>query len=257
MPAQASSPAVDALTERVQVLSSEVDSLSVQVQGLSHRVETQPAPQLSPLPALAPSPAPAALRLALAEHGTPGWDQHRAGLGWLARQISRDTTLAASNGDPVAPAATDGLDLLYLSGLAALALSEAEVEAVGALLDRGGVVLGEGCAAGATGEAGAREFALSFVNLASRLGRTLTRVDRGHVLMTAGHVFGEPPAGGRATARVLEAGGMVYSDADYGCAWQGGPADRPLARALIRDALEFGVNLAVFRIQPERGGAHP
>ena len=114
------------------------------------------------------------------------------------------------------------------------------------------MLLGEGCRGGPNGETGAREFALSFVSLATRLGRTLTRVDRGHALMTAGHVFGEPPTGSRANARVLEAGGMVYSDADYGCAWQGGATDHPLPRATIRDALEFGVNLAIFR----RGGAH-
>jgi len=47
--------------------------------------------------------------------------------------------------------------------------------------------------------------------------------------------------------RLLEANGVVYSDVDYGCAWQGGRVDAPLARGAIRDALELGVNIALFR----------
>jgi hypothetical protein len=46
---------------------------------------------------------------------------------------------------------------------------------------------------------------------------------------------------------VLKASGLVYSDADYGCSWQGGPVDRALPRAAIREAIEFGANLAVYR----------
>ena len=46
---------------------------------------------------------------------------------------------------------------------------------------------------------------------------------------------------------VIEREGMIYSDADSGCAWQGGSAERPLPRGPIRDATEFGVNLACYR----------
>jgi len=77
------------------------------------------------------------------------------------------------------------------------------------------------------------------------LGRRLTRVERTHKLFEARHVFGDPPAGAR-PARVLEADGVIYSDADYGCAWQGGVPQQPLPRSAIRDAFEFGVNMAVY-----------
>ena len=103
------------------------------------------------------------------------------------------------------------------------------------------------CAAGPNGDGGAREFALSFVDLADRLGRQLGDVQRGHGLMRARHVFAILPTGARERARVLESNGVIYSDADYGCAWQGGTTDRPLVRGAIRDALEFGVNIAAFR----------
>jgi hypothetical protein len=243
-PAQDGSPALDALSERMQVLTTEVDSLSVEVQTLSRQLERQPTPVA---PTAAAAPDRPALRIALVDHSGPGWEQHRTGVRWLVRQVNRDGRFAAQAADPVAPAAAASLDVLYICGYAALSLSDAEVDAINSLLEHGGVLLGEGCPSGPNGEAGAREFALAFVNLATRLGHTLTRVDRTHALMTAEHLFGEAPAGARATARLLESGGIVYSDADYGCAWQGGPADHPLARGTIRDALEFGVNLAVFR----------
>jgi hypothetical protein len=117
------------------------------------------------------------------------------------------------------------------------------------VLERGGAVIGDGCAAGPSGEAGARDFGFSFDDLARKLGRRLSRLERGHALLENYYVFGEAPPGNRANGRVLAAGGMIYSDADYGCAWQGGPAQQPLARAIIRDALEFGVNLVVYRPQ--------
>ena len=89
------------------------------------------------------------------------------------------------------------------------------------------------------------------MDLAQRLGRQLTDVQRGHALMSSRHVFGVLPTGGRERARVLESNGIVYSDADYGCAWQGGPTDRPLTRGVIRDSLEFGINIATVR-SPDR-----
>ena len=83
--------------------------------------------------------------------------------------------------------------------------------------------------------------------MAQRLGRQLAQVERGHALLVGRHVFSSAPAGALESARVLEAGGMVLCSADYGCAWAGGPPDRPLPRAAIRDTTEFGVNLALYR----------
>jgi uncharacterized protein YoxC len=191
----------------------------------------------------------AVLQLALAEHAGAGWDVHREGLRFLARELSSATQFDGRAVDPARAAELAHVDVLYLSGHSALSLSDDEADGVARVLDNGGVVIGEGCAAGPNGEGGAREFAMSFVDLATRLGRQLMRVDRGHALMHARHVFGEPPAGARSIARVMEASGMVYSDADYGCAWQGGAADKAMPRAAIRDAFEFGTNLATFRRQ--------
>jgi hypothetical protein len=185
--------------------------------------------------------------VALASHAGPGWDHHRDGLAYLAREVGAANGLSVQVLEPVAPGDADELDMLYISGQGRVEFAEADLAGLARMLGRGGLLFAEACAAGAEGEGGAREFALSFVELADRLGRQLADVQRGHALLSTRHVFAMLPAGGRERVRVLEANGIVYSDADYGCVWQGGRADAPLVRGAIRDALELGVNVALFR----------
>jgi hypothetical protein len=232
---------------RIDDLRNEVDALTRQLQALSREVESAPAP-VAASPPISAAADRGVVQLAVGVHGATGWDTHLDGLRYLAREVGADTEWLGRALDPLSPADARAVDVLYISGTAALALGDGDVDGISRVLEGGGVVIGEGCAAGPGGEAGAREFAMSFVDLTTRLGRQLMRVERGHAMMHARHVFGDPPPGGRTTtARVLESGGMVYSDADYGCAWQGGPASQALPRSAIRDALEFGTNLAVFR----------
>jgi hypothetical protein len=233
----------EALIERVDLLDNEIATITTEVRALAQEVRDR---QKAPTPTVvAPAPRPS-LAMAIGMHSGGGWDAHRDGIGFLAREVGATANLDAS-AEPVRLSEARNIGVLYLSGNAALVLSDADVEAIARVLDSGGVVIGEGCAAGPTGESGAREFAVSFVGVAERLGRQLMKVDRGHALLTARHVFGEPPTGARTSALVMEASGLVLCDADYGCAWRGGPMNRALPRSAIRDALEFGVNLAVFR----------
>jgi hypothetical protein len=241
-------PELEALRQRVQTLAQDVESLGFRVEAVAaHQADAPPPAPPSPPPPPAPMLG-VRLRVALVEHGSPGWDQHHQGLRLLGRELSlAGEPRIVVDDKPVALAEADGVDVLYLCGVAAFSLTQADLHAIDGLLQRGGVVIGEGCGAGPKAEAGAREFAMAFVDLAQRLDHQLARLDREHPLLTARYVFGDPPPGARGSPRVLEAGGLVYSDADYGCAWQGGPADRPLSRASIRDAIEFGANLAVYR----------
>jgi hypothetical protein len=238
---QATSPQLEALNQRVQALGQDLERRAADMATMSNRIE-----------AASSAGSTVALRLAVAEHSAAGWDSHRAGLRYLSRELGLLDGLRPEVVDPIGLGNSEPADVVFVSGHAALSFGDREVQALADMLERGGVVVGEGCAAGPQGEAGAREFALSFVDLATRLGRQLARVDRDHPVMAARHLFGEPPAGARATPRVLEAGGMVYSDADYGCVWQGGAAERPLPRGTIRDALEFGTNLAMYRRSANR-----
>jgi hypothetical protein len=185
--------------------------------------------------------------LALGAHGAAGAAQHRDGLRFLAREVRRASGREVEVRQDVSLADVAGADFVYLSGYSRLELGADELEGLRRVLDAGGVVVGEGCSCGPNGDAGVREFALSFAEAAGRLGRQPAIVERGAGLLVACHVFSGPPAGARAVTRVMERDGMVISDADYGCAWQGGTPERPLPRGPIRDALEFGVNLALYR----------
>lgn len=244
---------LEPLRERLEQLSLELERLVTSVEPLQQRVselaERSEAPALPTWEAAAASPAAGPeLRLALGRHASAGWDQHGEGLRLLVRELGATSEWSATMLDPVGLADVGPLELLYITGYAAIAFDEAEVQGIGRVLESGGVVLAEGCAAGPSGEAGAREFAFSFIELAQRFGRRLARVERRNALLEACYVFGEPPAGAR-PPRVLEGDGMIYSDADYGCAWQGGSRDQVLSRTAIRDAIEFGVNLALYRRQ--------
>jgi polyhydroxyalkanoate synthesis regulator phasin len=232
---------LDRVTPEIERLTAFVEPLERQVQQLVDRSES-----LAERAWHAPDASVGReLRLAVARMQSAGWDQHREGFRFLGRELVATVEPLARVIDEVQLSEVSQVELLYLTGFAALGLDDAEVQGIARVLESGGVVLAEGCAAGPSGETGAREFAFSFIELAQRLGRRLTRVERGHRLLEARYIFGEPPAGAR-PARVLEAGGMIYSDADYGCAWQGGPATQSLARPVIREAFEFGVNIAIY-----------
>ncbi len=209
-----------------------------------------PRPRITATRGVLPATAGAAsgvISVALGLHSGEGADVHREGLRLLAREVEASSGQAVRVFLGLDPVEADRVDFLYLGGYAGFTLSESELSGVGRLLERGGVVVGEGCAFGPTGDSGAREFALAFADLANNLGHRLAEVSRGHRVMSARHLFAKLPAGCRERTQVVEADGMVYSDADYGCAWSGGSDDNPLARSEIRDALEFGVNLALYR----------
>ena len=138
-----------------------------------------------------------------------------------------------------------GCGLLYLTGRGRFELPADQQSALGRYLQGGGVIIGEGCADGEGQTKAAREFGLAFNQLASQIKRKLETVKRGHPLLTVPNVFAEVPAGAE-TGMLLEGGRMVYCGSDYGCAWQGGHPEQPLAREAIRAAFELGANIAAY-----------
>lgn len=132
--------------------------------------------------------------------------------------------------------------MLYLTGSGRFELAPEQQAALGALLQAGGLIFGEGCSEGEAETKGAREFGLAFNQLASQLKCKLEIVQRGHPLLSAVYVFSEVPQGAEA-GMLLEGGNMVYSGSDYGCAWQGGRQALPLSREIIRNSMEIGANV--------------
>ncbi|RLC96298.1 MAG: hypothetical protein DRI40_03550 [Chloroflexi bacterium] len=174
-----------------------------------------------------------------------GWDCHRQGVFNLAQSV-RNTT-----GYTVKLLETVGLDsairdcqLLFMSGHQEFSLSEPEEEVLVNYFNRGGILFAEACSGGEKG--GAKGFRSSFAALCTKLKRDLRPLEPDHAVLHSYHIFGQLPPGPDGAAVVMKNHGVIYSDADYGCVWQGGRQDNPMARGAIRDALEFGVNVAIY-----------
>lgn len=173
------------------------------------------------------------------------WKPNRAGLWHLVREGNGRGFHLAFTG-PMNLRQPSGCDpiLLYVAGAQGFQpLADAELSGLRDYLGRGGMLFGEA-------SHGSEDFAKCFADLASKLGANPTKVEKGHPLLTAHHVFAAPPPGaqdkGMLTADV-EAG-VVFSSYDYGAAWQGDLAkpDAPDARERIRQAQEFGLNVIAF-----------
>jgi hypothetical protein len=177
----------------------------------------------------------------------PTAERHRSGLRFLLREIGATTPYRprwaglVKLGEPVPPAS-----LLYLTGKAGFEITNLGLSYLRAFLDSGGVLFADGCLP----DGGA--FVGAIRALALALDRELEPVDRRHPLFLARHVFARVPRPEPEGSALVAGNGLVLSGADYGCAWQGGTDEEPLPRQAIREALEFGVNLAVYARQRQR-----
>ena len=54
------------------------------------------------------------------------------------------------------------------------------------------------------------------------------------------------PAGANTRGVVLVSSRVIYSDSDYGCAWEGGGINAPLSRDTIRNSFEMGANICLW-----------
>ncbi|HUE75448.1 MAG TPA: DUF4159 domain-containing protein [Chloroflexota bacterium] len=173
---------------------------------------------------------------------------HQVGLRYLLREIGGTTGYrprwagSVRLGDPLPP-----VSMLYFPGDGAFKVEGDAVRIVGDFLRSGGVMMADGCRQGQWSD-----FARSVETLASALECNLQPVERWHPLLSSRHIFSELPVVSEEGTSVAEGGGLILSNADYGCAWQGGPDDRTLSRDIIRASLEFGVNVAVYARHRQR-----
>jgi hypothetical protein len=177
-------------------------------------------------------------------------DTHRLGLRFLAREIAQTTPYRARWAgalglDQPIPSA---VSMLYFTGHDSFPpLSAANLDYLRTYLAAGGVLFADACHTDNW-----QDFASSVSTVAGALGVDLQPVERWHPLLLSRHVLAGPPLSLQSGPALTEAGGIVLSSSDYGCAWQGGPHDQALGRERIRAALEFGVNVAVFGQQRRR-----
>ena len=205
--------------------------------------------------AIAPQGEVAIGRLVPAQAGEGANLAHARGLA----NLSRELLLGAGVESRYLGAVHLGLDaeqcsLLYLDAGQRPTFAGPEIAALQVFLQQGGVLLVEPCA-GDQGVPPGNELRLFFDAVVQRFGGSARRVERGHPLLDARHTFATPPAGALKDGEVLEAGGIVFSQHDYGCAWQGGRAAEPLDRQAIRTALELGINLAFYALVRKRSAA--
>jgi len=188
---------------------------------------------------------------------TPGWMCHQEGILNLVKSANHNTDCHIRFKGAVDLAdETSGYDLLYLCGTEDFQLKKDQENVLSRFLDRGGVLLGEACSEGGpqTKEQ-TKTFRQSFAGLAQRLGRRLKSVERGHPLLKAHYIFSSVPAGLDGPTLMVEDQGMLYSDGDFGCIWAGGKADKAASRETIRDAIELGINIAVYAYERTRYNA--
>jgi hypothetical protein len=180
--------------------------------------------------------------------GEAGKDLHATGLKNLITEINWQNKLTINLEDNIPlDRNIKRCTMIYLTGNSRFELTPEQQEALGAVLESGGVIFGEGCS-DTKGEAdgrGAKEFGLAFNQLAGQLKCKLESVQRGHPILSTVHVFAEVPQGAE-PGMLLEGNRMVYSGSDYGCAWQGGHQDNPLSRDVIRPAFEIGTNIIAY-----------
>lgn len=167
---------------------------------------------------------------------------HRVGLRYLLREIGLTTVYRPRWAGVCQPGdAIPAVSLLYITGSGGFTIDDdATLTRLREFLDGGGVLMADVCQAGK-----AAEFAAAAELLAKALGRQPQPVGRWHPVLTARHLFNEPPLAGKVMT-LTEGGGFVLSTVDYGCAWQGGREGQTLGREAIRASLELGVNVAVY-----------
>lgn len=139
-------------------------------------------------------------------------------------------------------------DLIFLTGQQEFTLADEWMLVLRNFVDGGGVIMGEGSRTGMASRTDNPPFRNSFLQLAEKLNREFTTVERGHALLSSHFVFAQAPEGVDGQALLVAADGMVYTDNDYGALWDGGRAESPATREQIRAATELGINVAVHAV---------
>ncbi len=167
---------------------------------------------------------------------------HLDGLFQLVNHINAQTPYRAELTGPVSlKEDLSSLNLLYFSGDRSFKLTPEEEKSLAKFLDGGGFLFGNGCP-----QVPKNEFGFAFNDLATKLKRPLSQLEPGHPILNLHYSFSFPPQVSGEGRPMMVGEGLVYCDADYGCAWSGGGAKAGLSREEIRSTIEFGTNILIY-----------
>jgi hypothetical protein len=139
--------------------------------------------------------------------------------------------------------------LVYLVGQGSFELTADQMNALYTYLQGSGTLFIESCRQDL--RAGDPPSDAAFFGLLDSLGIRLEAVPPGHPLLTDPYLFAAPPPGFAAEGerKLLAGDGVVFSNYDYGCLWQGERHGGPPTREEIRAALEWGSNLVAYAVR--------
>lgn len=195
--------------------------------------------------------APQVAHIAVCLMDGDGLENHYRGIDALARALREAGRLPVWV-DRDVPLDSDltPYSLVYLVGHDAFEFSADGLNALYAYLQQGGTVLMESCRR----ESEAPAADAVFREALASLGVELVSIEPGHPLLTKPNLFSAPPPG-YTEGHLLIGGGVVFSNLDYGCLWQGQQAEGPASREAIRASHEWGHNLITFALQRHSGRA--
>jgi hypothetical protein len=179
------------------------------------------------------------------------WQAHRTGLMNLVRELQMTAPFVVRYaGDLTSDQAPGGCQVLYICGAGKAALSDQDVKHLQAFVQGGGLLYAEPCAEQESRTQENGRFIDSLKRLLGGAVSGLHPVEWGHSLLSARHVFGTIPEGVGGSAPILSDGRIILNPNDYGCYWSGRAGKGNLPRPIIREALEFGVNVVWSAAQP-------
>lgn len=133
--------------------------------------------------------------------------------------------------------------MIYMAGGNNFSLNEEQHAALEGFLKSNGVLFAEDCGEDTPVVTEDKKNGPVYDEIIDRLHIKLKNVDQDDLLLSNVNVFSEIPQGTK-SGIFLKKDNIIYSNNDYGCAWQGGHKGNPISRDAIRSAFEMGANIA-------------
>jgi hypothetical protein len=177
------------------------------------------------------------------------------GASWLARSLRHAGRPLWVDDNVPFNAGLVLYDLVYLTARGSFQLSREQMNHLYNYIGSGGTLLMDCCLNGIP--EGASPAAAAFADLAASFGVELQDVGRGHPLLSEPHLFSSLPFAydNQEPPRLKAGSGLILSESDYGCLWQGDQRSGPAARQDIRSAMEWGENILAFALARKKEAA--